>query len=271
MYPTSHGLGKARRIPGTDSTVEVATGPYWVKIRRGPLTATVLRTGEFDLDFDSKILIRNFMTKDEEKTREIRGKFQTPGVLDIWEDYLRHWAEPPPMLSFRHGQVVSTWPEGPDQPRRIVGHGLDTTTSWARKYYKGSVFRFVHFETKEGQEGAVIQWGEDGDRYGEPEVWIGKFEEFMSAQSLYQPGGTDEFLEFNGFFENGFMWALEKLGAFDEPPTVLTQEVLEAIAEDPEALPWASVDKMLLRFGEYPTELQEALAWMQEIRPKGGR
>jgi hypothetical protein len=227
--------------------------------------ATVLRTGEFDLEFDSMDLITSSMVKDVTRTEEIRRKFQTPGILDIWEDYLRHWAQPPPMLAFRHGQVVTVWPEGPDQPRRIIGHGLDSTTTWARKFYKGSIFRFVHFETKDRQEGAVIQWGENGDRYGNPEVWLGKFEDFMSAQSLYQPGGPDEFLEFNELFENGFMWALERLGAFDEPPTQLTPEVLEAIADDPESLLRESVEKMLPRIGEYPSELQEAVAYWMDL------
>jgi len=264
-------LGKGRKVPGSAFVEVDAVGPYWVRLRQRSVTATVLRTGEFDLNFDSKALIARFMVKDVTRTEEIRRKFATPGIMDIWEDYLRHWAQPPPSLTFRHGQVVAMWPEGPDQPRRIIGHGLDSTASWARKFYKGSIFRFVHFETRAGEEGAVIQWSENGDRYGDPEVWLGKFEDFMSWQSLYQPGIPDEFLEFNEFFENGFMWAIEHLGAFDQPPTTLTPEVLEAIADDPESLLWESVDKMLPRIGEYPAELQDAVAWMQDIRPKEAR
>ena len=123
----------------------------------------------------------------------------------------------------------------------------------------GDRFRFAHFKTKEGQEGAVIQWYDPmTKRFNVPAVFLGDFAGYMRDQSVEAFDGPEYWMEINELFENTPMWALEQLGAFDSAGT-LGDQVLEAIAQDPEILLTESVVKMLRNLAEYQVDVQEAI------------
>lgn len=252
----------AEQLPWFSDVDVVEVRPDQVILRRGPVTATVLRDGSFDVKFHSEVIVSQFMKIDSETSFEHQAKFSALGD-EAYFEWLRHWTEPPPVVSFREGQLVSEWPgTGAAPPRRFAELGFDETSTWDRTYFKGSLFRFAHFRTMEGEEGAVILWYDPrSETFGGPWVYMGGFADFMAAQSLVDPGSSEEWRELNDEFGNAFMWALEKMGSFDRPG-VLGGQALEAIREDPEALLDDSVEKMLPRLWEYPRELQEAaLDW----------
>lgn len=258
------------QVPWVTDVAVVSITPGMVVLRRpGAVTARVKRDGNVELEFSSQSLVSDYMMRDLTRTEELQRRFFQTESDPEWLAWLRHWVEPPPAITVRAGALVTEWPGGAAAPPRRAGElGMsEDSTQWNEPFFKGSKFRFAHFKTPQGEEGAVIQWWDQvGNRFEPPIVYLGDFSGFMALQSFDDPENPAEWLEFNELFENTFMWALERMGSFDEPWT-LRPEVVEAVVEDPEILLTESVAKMLPRLEEYRTEaFREAVRDAAEAR-----
>lgn len=246
-------------IPWPTDVVVVSEAPELVVLHRRGVTAKVRPDGTFDVEFDSRALAQDFLSPDPGLTEELRRIHSLAASDQEWAWKLRHWAEPPPAITYREGAIVTEWPGSANRPpRRLAVYGMaDESTAWNEPFFKGSNFRFAHFqEIPGGREGAVVQWrGEAG--LEPPIAYFGNFSDFMAIQSVDDPEDPEEWREYNDLFENAFMWALEKMGSFDEPGR-LAPVAVQAIAEDPEMLLTESISKVLDRLGQYPPQLEEA-------------
>lgn len=262
--PTQSTASKAE-IPWPTVVRVHSIGDGMAVLEAGGSRLIVRKDGTLELSFSSAELLKNYMTPDLALMGDIFEQYDRLSE-EAWLDWLRHWAEPPPSISFRAGRLVNEWPGGEaSPPRRLDVHGFDDTETWA-PFYRGDRFRFAHFKTKEGQEGAVIQWYDPmTKRFNVPAVFIGDFTRFMRDQSVEESDDAEYWAEMNDLFENVPMWALEQLGSFDSAG-LLTDQVLEAIAQDPEALLTESVVKMLPNLAQYPEEVQESILQAADAR-----
>lgn len=232
---------------------------------------------EWSVSKNSKIEIEEYMELDSRLSKDIQ---------EFWEgDQEAHYSSPYRdriMRWLRGGMVVAQHPEGPKEWRPakkqpkikadLSNYGYGNTYNEDNAYYWGDVFEFAHFETDEGDEGAVILWQGGGDprgNYHMPQVYLGNFEEFMDSQYEHSPWDYETFLGYNQTFENGFMWAWEKMGVFDDPDEHIddlsdkhVKQVLEGIQKDPSILLPESVEKILLKFDEFPQQIQKAVTWL---------
>jgi 8-oxo-dGTP pyrophosphatase MutT (NUDIX family) len=251
------------QIPWTTPVrVEEAT-PERVLLVLDPMNAEILPNGTFNLGFFSRGMIEQYMTRDVAMTAQVRAKLQEVGAED-WLEWLRLWIEPHPSRTWRGGKIVTEQPKRKGMPRRVGALGVDDTTNWDPRTYRGSSFRYVHFTGD--REGAIIMWYVGAERYSEPEVWIGPFDDFMADQTVDPPDDPEMWTHYNQEFDDGIIWAATLLGAFDHPG-MLAEWPLEAVCSDPQVLIRESIDRMLPRLGEYPECLREAVREWLEVNP----
>ena len=267
-HPSIQAGAPLEQIPWvTDVTVHSLSQEMAVLLKDG-MRLVVRRDGSLELSFDSIKMIPRYMVRDLTRTAEVQQRFEAMAEPE-WLEWLRHWAEPPPAMTFRGGRVVTEWPGGSGAPpRRLEVLGLDDTENWA-PYYRGDRLRFAHFKTMEGEEGAVVQWYDSEKGVFEaPLVYLGDFSAFMADQSRDALDAVDSpefWTEINDSFENTIMWALEMMGAFDRPGTV-TAQMLEVIAQDSELLLNESILKMLPNLEAYSEDVQRSLQDAAEAR-----
>lgn len=238
---------------------------------------------EWSVAFNSKIDADNYMKLDQNLTRDIQDHFEEmqnrADGPTTFRDKIMNW--------LKHGIIGKPLPrEGPKEwrpPSKVRekrpkpwklsdSYGYGTTYNEDDSYYWGDVFEFAHFETDEGDEGAVIMWQGGGDprgNYGMPQVYLGNFEEFMGAQYENDPWSYEAFRQWNDSFENGFMWAWEKMGVFGDGGEQIedlsdkrVKQVLEAIEKEPSILLPESVEKILRNFDDFPKQIQRATQWL---------
>lgn len=250
----------AEQLPWLADVEVLDAGPEKVILRLGPVTTEVQPDGSVEPAFQSPQLAHVHMKLDTPLSLELQER-RIQMTEEGWLQWLSHWAEPPPAVSFREGRAVRQWPvTGARPPRRMGVHGMGDTIEWGRPFFKGSRFRFAHFVEPDAGEGAVIEWFGNG-AFSLPWAYRGDFTEFIADQNFEDPVAPDEWRELNDELANGLMWALEKMGSFDRPG-LLRPEVVEAIRDDSEALLEESTRKILDRLWEHPQELQEAaLDW----------
>lgn len=233
---------------------------------------------EWSVSIDSRTQIEHYMKLDERLTKD----------LDEW--WMEKEREHVPMtykskiLGWLKGGISkSDQPTGPKEwrPARKVSkikakltdsYGYQNTYNEDSTYWLGDQFEFAHFETDDGEEGAVILWNRGGGpmgSYSQAEVWLGRFEEFMDAQYDHDPHSVESFINWNDLFENAFMWSWHKLGVFDDPDEHIedlsdrhVKQVLDAIEKEPSILLPESVEKILLKFDEFPIQIQKAVNWL---------
>lgn len=236
------------------------------------------RNFEWSMSMDSRIEIRQSMELSDVLTRDIREWWEQKDNEDFDTAYKSR------ILGWLKGGIVQTdQPAGPKEwrPKRKISkikakltdsYGYANTYNEDNAYWWGDVFEYAHFKTEDDEEGAVVMWSPGGSPTGGyllPEVYLGNFEEFMESQYEHSPWDIDTFLGWNRTFENGFMWAWEKMGVFDDPDEHITRlddehvkQVLGAIEQDPSILLPESVEKILLQFEEFPQQIQNAVAWL---------
>lgn len=263
--PAFHEGIPAEQIPWVTKVTVHSVSENMVVLVADGMRLQVERDGALVLSFSSQALISRYMERDSTRTEELQQRFFTLPETE-WVEWLRHWAEPPPSVTFRQGRVVSEWPGGAWSPPRRLGElGLDDTSEWT-PYFKGDRFRFAHFKTQEGEEGAVVQWYDTAKQEFEPPIaYIGDFAGYMRDQSLENTDQPEYWLEVDELFENTPMWALERMGSFDRPGILLPQ-VLEAVAMDSELLLNESIEKMLRALDAYPADVQESVSDAAQAR-----
>jgi len=225
---------------------------------------------EWSISLNSRSIIKDFFTLNQQLTRDIQDHFAVEGT-DDFEKNVRSW--------LKSGAPVKLLPR--TGPKEWRPPSKARTAPWILKgdwdigntynddpaYWWGDKFQFANFETDELEDGTIIAW-EGRDRY--PEVYIGSdFEGFISDQNEGDPYSKETFLRQNSAFENGFMWAWEKMGVFDDPADHIrrlkddpVKGVLAAIEEDPSILLPESVEKILRKFSEFPIQIQKAATWI---------
>lgn len=239
---------------------------------------------EWSISLNTKIMIDNHMTLDERLTKDIQEYWEAQESGGTFKEKILGW--------LKGGVVIERVPKrkGPKEwrPRPSLepkikarikntdGYGYGNTTNEDNAYYWGDVFEFAHFETVDGDEGAVIIWHGGGDprgNYGMPMVYMGDFGEFMDSQYEHDPWSYETFLSWNSNFENGFMWSFEKLGVFDDWDEHIqdyddrhVKQVLKAIEKDPSILLPESVEKIIDDFGAFPEQIQKATRWLMANR-----
>lgn len=254
----SDGIG---RLPWpSDVEVEEET-PERVVLSHGPATAEIRKDGIYDLRFKSEEMTLPFMFLDDQLTEDVLKALS--GIPpERWFEWLKLWAQPHPTVTFRRGRVVREEPKREGAPVRIGALGADDTENWADQHYKGSRFMYVHLVFHDGEEGAAIMW-DRGDHFTDPEIYTGDFEGFMQHQSVDAPDEPETWAEHDWEFDNGFSWAMERMGSFDEPGRIAPL-ALDAFKEDPSMLLPESVEKMRHRLDDYPPQLQEAVReWLE--------
>ena len=189
-------------IPGAARTREQYRGKTYITIGNGIMTADIHEDGELNVWIDSRKIAPEHLSLDTELTHEYR-RFVDEKEAELsgsWLEQREAWIK------------AKKW--------RLGEYGSDNTNSLDNFYFWGSTFEFTHFITREGDEGAIIMWeGGDGHRRGyyAPEVWMGDFSGFMSAQEEGDPSSPETFLNVNYQMEGGLLWALAELGALDHP------------------------------------------------------
>lgn len=121
------------------------------------------------LTYDSRCLIEQYASKDDELTKKIQADFEESYAGKLWTDWIEEWLK---------GQGFT-----------VVGEG-ENTYNWDNAYWWGSVFEYVRFVDDKGNEGAVFMWHLGGDvrgNYEYPEVWFGNMDEFFGIQHVYSP------------------------------------------------------------------------------------
>lgn len=234
---------------------------------------------EWSVSKNSKIEIEDYMDLDPKMTNEIHEWWEE----DLGKNYGQTYKDR--VLRYLQGGVREQrrLPVGPKEwspgKKRIKikaeltdTYGYGNTYNEDPAHWWGDVFEFGHFTTAEGDEGAVILWQGGGDprgNYHTPQVYLGQFEDFMDSQYEHSPWDVETFLRYNGAFENGFMWAWEKMGVFDGPEEKIAdlndrhvKQALGAIQKDPSILLPESVQKIIEKFDEFPSQIQKAVTWL---------
>jgi hypothetical protein len=245
---------------------------------RNKTTADIFhRDFEWSISIDSMAAIKSHMTLDTRMTKDIQEFWEADKEKhygSTYKDRIMRWLKGGIARSVRSGP--KEW--RPERKHHGITAKLTDTYGYANTYNEdsaywwGDTFEFAHFETEDGDEGAVILWNRGGGPMGsyfQPEVWMGDFEEFMSFQNEGDPWSVETFLGWNSTFENGFMWAWEKMGVFDDPDEHIedlkdrhVKQVLDAIEKEPSILLPESVEKILLQFDEFPRQIQKAVTWL---------
>lgn len=232
---------------------------------------------EWSVSKNSKIEIEEYMEPNERLTKDIQEWWEEQDDKHADTNYrsrILGWLKGG-IGHYSHPEGPKEWRPTRKQPKikaKLSQYGYGNTYNEDNSYYLGDVFEFAHFETDDGDEGAVILWQGGGDPrggYHMPVVYIGNFEEFMDSQYEHSPWDYETFLSYNETFENGFMWAWHKLGVFDDPEENIqdlsdehVRQVLDAIQKDPSILLPESVEKILLKFDEFPQQIQKAVNWL---------
>jgi hypothetical protein len=204
-----------RGFVARETTIEFA-GSHLVALKAPDATLEVYNDGGYSILYNSRAMIEDYMTLDEALTDEIQEDFENTYDRGGYIEWMKDW------LGKRGWRVSSL--------------GADNTYNWDSTYYWGEVFEYVHFETDDGNEGALIMWHLGGDPrggYAAPEVWMGGFEEFVGLQEEGDPSSVDTLRWVDERFEGGIAWALryfEAEGMLDlrEGPALEFFEAMEA-------------------------------------------
>lgn len=239
------------------------------------IEARIDQDGTFDLKFDSRFVIGRWMSEEPRRTKELRGFLGALGFagpfdiedMDGVNRLIEAWVTPHPGYSVRKRKPE--WPAG--REGWAVGI-LGSANTMRAMDFLGDAFQYVHFVSGDGREGAVILWQDDDGNYEDPRVYTGDFEGFLRSQEEGDLSSPAAFLRWNAVFQNGFMWALDRLGGFYSPGPYISPQAAEAIAMDPASLLPESIDKILhghgppigreieeLRLASYPEPIREAV------------
>lgn len=262
---------KIEQIPWAEHTKVTRQSSLSIDLKERESEASIWKLDfEWSVSVDSKAMIREYMELNNLLTWDIQDHFLIEG--EDFEKNVKSW--------LRRGLTNKLLPqEGPMEwrprskvrgprpvPWGITGdYGMGNTYNEDPAYWWGGKFEYANFETDGMREGVVIAW-EGLQR--DPEVYLGNtFEDFMASQHEGDPTDYRTFLHINKVFENGFMWAWEKLGTFDDPefsarPDGQMEGVLKAIEKDPSILLPESVEKILLKFDQFPSQIQKAVTWL---------
>lgn len=260
----------------SDSSIALKVGTASVDLYR--------RDFEWNLTTDSMADIERYMKENERLTASVRKYFDEYEGSWSYQDKIKGWlsgtTKGDPDRRRRKGPKDWSPSAQRNKPQgKMLSHedgyydsvwGYGNTYNEDSTYFLGDTFEYAHIETEDGQEGAVILWNVSGGpmgRYLEPVVYLGNFSEFMESQRDSDPHSSESLLSWNDTFENGFFWAWQKLGVFDDPDDVdwsdrHPRQVAEAIKEDPSILMPESVEKILERLKEFPEDIQEGVGWL---------
>jgi hypothetical protein len=230
---------------------------------------------EWSVAINSKIMVDEYMTLDDRLTGSIQKYWDSYEGSNTYRDRIMGWLKGEARGAVLPRVGPKEW-RPPSKKRekswKLADYGYGNTYNEDNSYWWGDVFEYAHFMTDEGDEGVVIMWQGGGDprgNYYSPMVYMGNFEEFMSMQHEGDPYSVETFLHWNRIFENGFMWAWEKLGVFDDGGEQIedmkdkhVNQVLEAIEKDPSILLPESVQKIIDRFDDFPKQIQNAVTWL---------
>lgn len=257
-------------------------GIFSVDLESGGTKAGIDRWGTVSIEINSRDNILSGMHKSEELTqslREYRGEDYAD--LDFITDDAKKWLKGDPAarkLPWGSGTpgVFDWWPaEGEPFGRQKIGkisHHRMGRPSEMTEDWIGSDFQYVHFELEDGgDEGLVIAWNEKHNPHSNletldnaPEVWLGDVDAFFSTnEERFED--FENYAGWNNGFENGFLWALDQMGAFDGAG--IPEWAVEVIKNDPDLLWPDLVDKLLPRLRSLPEELEKAvLTWLGRRR-----
>ena len=204
-------------IPGASRTREQYRSDTYITLSNGVMTADIYEDGELNVWIESRKVVEEHLLLDRELTDEYRAFLEKEDPPGSWSDHRQAWIK------------SKKW--------RIGEYGSDNTYNWDNFYFWGSTFEFTHFITKDGYEGAIIQWHLGGDArggYTAGEVWMGSFSDFIMMQEEGDPKSPEAFLSVNDQLEGGLVWALAELGALDHPEDLPDhiREALDAIAQE---------------------------------------
>lgn len=251
---------------GVRDSVELAIPTYWMK-------ASVISNGQIHLEVDSKRNIGQYMSKSPELEKSIFKYFKRadyhPGVSSFISEVV-DWVKGEPFTqSKEYGSRpgVLDWVPGMKQlPQRIgrIGSFDSGKVKTAFDDWIGSPFSYVHFVNQaevfplaEADDGLVILWGDKG----KPEVYTGDVEGFMFAnQESFS--SWESYRDWNDTFENGFLWALDYMGVFEQHGQVAW--AVDMIENDPDLMWPELVQKLLPIRKQLPVALETSLmVWME--------
>jgi hypothetical protein len=206
-------------------------------VYNGSLKGHIDLDGAYWLFFDSRTLVHDFMQKSDKLTEQILEHWRAyerrvnPNHKETTLTYLENWINVHPFRSWGKKPIYPAGRENWSTGQYESGN----TMNFGDECWIGDVFTFAHFYMDPG-EGAIILWHRGGDvrgNYEEPEVWLGDFEGFMNTQNWCEWSDADGFLTWNETLGGGFMWALQKMGSFDDPEIDLNPVIWEAMIKDP--------------------------------------
>ena len=119
----------------------------------------------FELDLDSKEIIKDYMNYDEELSNKVSDDFDSTYGSGGWDRWREDWIK--------------------KQGWKINIMGVGNTYNWGT--FIGNIFEYTDFITDDDLHGVIIMWHQGGDirgNYSVPEIWIGDFESFTAIQDI---------------------------------------------------------------------------------------
>jgi hypothetical protein len=258
------------QIPWARETKVLRVTADKVELERSPRFAEIDACCD-DFRTDSFAIIGDWMAPDVDLTADLERYVKECADGVMVEDCIERWIkaeplEPPPLRG------VKEWAPRPrialHKPWKIGTWGHWKIGTWGQgntrhlDNWAGSEFGYTHFEMPKGMEGLVIQRA-GADR----EVWTGDVYSFMIENEDQDYSDPDVMRALNDWFENGLLWAYERLGLFDEEPERLPSWVPQVIKDDPDLLWPDLVERLAPIVDRLPTELADAVRqWLARRR-----
>jgi hypothetical protein len=260
--PRFRGIPWAKRTIVTDGYKDPQSGYRDIELQtENPwMSAQVDYHGGIDLEIDSEDIIGDYLKRSPALTRSIRKYLDISGARyfhDHVEDWVKGIVPEPSDELVREG--VLDW-EPPKKPPvwkklgKMAYHGKGKSTEISDSWV-GSTFPYAHviFTEIEGwpEDGLVVNFGD------KPEVWLGDVDAFLAAneENFESP---EAYLDYNAHFENGFIWALNEMGAFDEGGSI-PDWVIDVLSVDPDLMTPEIVEKLLPQYDILESNLQTAI------------
>jgi hypothetical protein len=274
MHETKSPDPTANQIPWAKRTEVVAHVLDWRKdygVNRIELQtkdpwrlAKIYSSGSVDLEVDSEEIIGDYMKKSPRLTRSLREFLDISGAR-YFHDYVEDWltgttpepsypTEEPGVLDWEPTKKPREWKRLGKLAYHRKGKSTDLSDDWI-----GSTFPYAHAiffdETKWPQDGLVVNFGD------KPEVWLGDVDGFLVAneESFESP---ESYLDYNARFENGWIWALNELGVFQNGN--VPDWAIDIITVDPDVMWPEIVEQLVPQLDSLDPELRTGvLRWLE--------
>lgn len=218
-----------------------------IQVQVSPETLTVF--------FNSKDFAKGMMVKDKALTKSLQQAQEV--CRDSFHDLMEGWING--TLDCSEDDKVEQgpkdwspkWPAGSGRAHGTVVESANTYNF--QSDWQGETFEFTIFKLQSGKLALAVFWHEGGDprgSYERPEVWTGNVRDFMGMQWM-DLDDMETVGSLNADFDNGIIWAIEKLGLLQDEENQVAGAIPDVIRDTPTLLSKAIRKDILENPGKY--------------------